>query len=308
MSPIETTVQKFRNQEMDSFEFQKSLFELYKEGDRNQENQQEILNIIRSFDKDKTVRKDMWRVLFAHDRELHRKIDLLEVELLALSAYEDNITEPHPILLKTSASLAWANCDRASTGNLDQEKMQIWLDTFKSMPDFKTYLDKEIKRSEEFELKCKADYPDYFNEIEERKNRPIVESYEIYVPVKATSENPSVWTSKEIDVLIRDIINSFNDLGLEGYMDSFKDKCIHSRIEFQNGFIFTFDCYEKLEADELKQAHSDFCGQLSDGWGSNASQINLLIGKEKVYLDWDMENIGEWVVKSPKNFNSNKPK
>jgi hypothetical protein len=148
MSPIQAIVQKFRNQEMESFEFQKSIFELYKEGDKNQENQQAILNII----------------------------------------------------------------------------------------------------------------------------------------------------------------GSFNDIGLYGYMDSFKDKCIHSRIEFQNGFIFNFDCYEKLNADELKQAHSDFLGQLSDGWGSNASQINLLIGKEKVYLDWDMDNVGEWVVKSPKTLNANKPK
>jgi hypothetical protein len=306
MSQAQTILQQFLNKETECFDFQKSLFEYYKTTDRTEDIQQEILDIIRSLDKDETVRKDMWRVYFAPDREMHRKIDLLEVELLAKKAHEDNISEPHPVLLKMSASLAWGNCDRSSSGVINQEKAQIWLDTFKDMPDFKTYFQKEIKRSEEFELSCKVKYPDYYNEIEEKKNRPIVESYEIFVPVKATSNNPSIWTTKEIDTLINDVIGSFNEIGLYGYMDSFKNKCIHSHIEFQNGFIFTFDCYEKIE--DLINAKKNFCGQLSDGWGSNASQIRLLIGKEIVSLDWELDQIGDFIVKQPKNVNTNKPK
>lgn len=306
MSQAEIIVKKFINHEMDSFHFQQSLYEYYKSTNRDNEIQEEILDIIKLFDKDEAVRKDLWRVIFAADRKMHRKIDLLEVKLLADKAYADNVEQPHPILLKTSASLAWANCDRTNSGVFDKEKAQIWFDTFKDMPDFKTYFEKEIKRSEEFELKCKADYPDYYKEIEEKKNLPIVESYEIYVPVKATSDNLAVWTSKEMNVLVQDIMKSFHALGLQGYMDSFKNKCMHSKIDFQNGFIFTFDCYEKIE--DLNKAKKDFLGQLSSGWGSGASQIKLLIGKEEVSLDWDLDQISDFIIKQPKTLNANKIK
>jgi hypothetical protein len=305
MSQAQIILQKFINQEFDAFNFQKSLFAYYKESERTEEIKQEILEIIKLLDKNKDVRKDMWRVFFAPDREMYRKIDLLEVQLLALSALEDNIKEPHPILLKTSASLAWANCDRASTGNLDKDKMQIWIDTFKDFPEFKVHLDNEIQRSEDFELKCKADYPDYYNEIEKIKNLPIVESYQIYVPVKSNSTNPSIWTSKEMGILIQEISKSFDDIGLEGYMKSFENKSIHSHIEFNNGFIFTFDCYKKIK--NLNEAKEDFIGQLSDGWGEGASQISILIGKEIVSLDWDFDSMSDFIIKTPKTLN-NKPK
>jgi hypothetical protein len=305
MSQAQILLQKFLNKEMESFDFQKSLFSYYKETEKTEDVKQEILDIITLLDKNKDVRKDMWGV-FAPDREMHRKIELLEVKLLALNALDDNLKEPHPILLKTSASLALANCDRSSTRTLDKEKMQIWIDTFKDLPDFKTYLEKEIKRSDEFELECKAKYPDYYNGIEKTKNLPIVESYQIYVPVKANTTNPKVWTSKEMDILVQEISKSFDDIGLEGYMKSFENKSIHSQIEFSNGFLFTFDCYKKVE--DLKTAKEDFRGQLSDGWGNNASQISILIGNEIVSLDWDLDSMTDFTIKSPKTTNNNKIK
>lgn len=236
---------------------------------------------------------------------MYRQIDLLQVKLMAQKALQDNLNEPHPILLKTSAMLGWSNCRRDLDRALDQEKAEIWFDAFKKFPDFKTFFEKEVKRSEDVLLDAKNKYPDYFQEIEDKKNKPIVESYEIVVPVKANIDDSSIWNTKEMDILVQEIIASFNELGLEGYMKSFENKCYHSKIKFNDkSFTFTFDCHEKL--NNLNKAKDDFRGQLSDGWGSGASQIALLIGKEEVSLDWKIEKMSDFVAKQSKN--KNKPK
>lgn len=305
MSQAQTILQQFLNKEIECFDFQKSLFEYYKTTDRTEDIQQEILDIIKSLDNDETVRKDMWSVFFYPDRQMHRQIDLLQVKLMAQNALDDNLREPHPILLKTSAMLAWSNCRRDSDRILDQEKAEIWFDTFKNFSDFKPFFEKEVKRSDDVLLDAKNKYPDYFQEIENKKNKPIIESYEIIVPVKASVDDSSVWNAKEMDILVQEIIVSFNELGLQGYMKSFEQKCYHSKIEFNDkSFIFTFDCHKKL--NDLNKAKDDFRGQLSDGWGSGASQIELLIGKEEVSLEWEIEKMSDFVAKQSKN--KNKPK
>lgn len=302
MSPAQTLLQKFLNQELECCDFQKSLFEYYKSTDRGEKVKQEILDIVESLDKDKNVRKDMWGVFFYPDRQIHRQIDLLQVKLMAQKSHKDNIEETHPILLKTSAMLAWSNCRRDLDRVLDQEKAEIWFDTFKDFPDFKIFFEKEVKRSEDVLLDAKKQYPDYFQEIENNKNKPIVQSYYIIVPVKTSIGDSSLWNTKEMDILVEEIITSFNELGLQGYMESFKNKCYHSKIEFDNNcFTFTFDCHKKLH--DLEKAKNDFRGQLSDGWGSGASQIRLLIGKEEVSLNWELEKMGDFISKQPKNKN-----
>lgn len=294
MSQIQELFQQFQNKEIDSFNFQQQVFEFYKKSDKSEETKKEILELIEITTKDESAQDYMWAVFFESDRGMYKKIDLLQNKIQAEKYCEINLKDPSSIGLDSTASLAYTMCK--TDNGYDMDKEAVWLDVFKTIPEFKSALETEKQYWNDFHKKTQEEYKQYFDGIQEIKNRPILESYEIFVPLVLGSDNQALWTSKEVGILIDEIVDDFNNFGLEGYMDSFKGKCSNSTVEFNNGFTFRFDCYEKMDDDELKKGREDFLGQLSDGWGENASQRCILVGSEEVTIDFVLDESSEFSV------------
>jgi hypothetical protein len=307
MSQIQILFKQYQNNEMDAFHFQQGVFKHYKQSDKNDAIQQEILELITTTKKDKSVQDYMWGVFFEADRDMHRKIELHQVKSLAEKCFNDNIKEPHPILLKTSASLAFTCCDQ--NGKYDVEKEAVWLETFKPIENFATVLEEEKKYWADFRKGTEAKYKDYFDEMRKIQDKPIVESYEILVPIRFNSKNNKIGSTKEAGTLMSETMENFNSFGLEGYMDSISEKCANSTVSYDPNnaqLNFVFNCHEKLSNEDLIALKDDFIGQLSDGWGENACQRKILINKEEVTFDFILEKASDFIVQNTYNLNNTK--
>lgn len=296
MSKINNILNDFRAGKIESFDFQEKIFKLYKKSDKSEEIISEILNVVESTIKDESVRDDMWGLFFAPDRKMHRLVDLISVKSLAEKSLFDNINSPHPVLLKGAATLAYSTSKNSDTGLIDADKEKIWRDVFNIIPEFNSVLDKELKYWVDWHSKLKEEHKNYYTACDELKNKPIVESYQIFIPVKLNDPDLSLWSSSEIDILINEIVSDFNSFQLQGYMNSLGIKCSNSSVEFYNGFLFTFDCNEKIDINDLVKVKEEFLGQLSDGWGANTSQKNILINDKVINIDFITTDIRDFTI------------
>lgn len=283
----------------DNFEFQKETFENYKKTfPRSAEMKEQVLSVIEKNMEENENSAYMWRVFFEADKEMYRKIALLEVKDQAQKTYNDYISNPHPVLLKGAASLAYTQCENQETFAYSVEKEAVWLNVFEKEPSFAVALEREKDFWSSHRENTKVEYAEYYARIDKVNNLPIVATYEIFVPYELEDNSKSVVLSEGFTDLLSEIKNYFDSFGIQGYMDVVSQKCSHSLVEIDNGFLFKFECYDKLDDEELKRLRGDFLGQLSDGWGENASQKKILIGTQEVSVGFDVDNASEMSCKT----------
>lgn len=277
---IQKLFTKYLQGKMEGTTLQENLYNYYRESNKTDNIKEDIFKIV-----EQTLvlhlREDMWGVYFGTDRDMYRQIDLLQTQNSAKKAVQDYVEHPAEMLIKMMAMQAHGDCSRNYEKTYDVEKEQIWQHLFSFYPQFSTYLEEEKQRVQESELKTREQYKDYYQSIEDNKAKPIVESYEINVPIKIVTTQ-FINDHPNIARLMNELVDNFNNFSLEGYIQELENKCSHSIASFNdNHLLIKFDCHTPLNKEEVTKMKEQLFSQLEHGWGAS-SRGRILVEKEEV--------------------------
>lgn len=274
LEKIQEVFKKYKESPEKSPELKLSILEMARES---------ILNPVHSTHHQAGI----WSTVFAADEYMCRQFNLMNVEIMAEKAYEDNVREPHHALLKMSASLAYVMIQNQETDEWDSEKELIWLKAFSNIPEFKDALAKERNHWSDWRQQIEAQYPKINQALE------TADTFEIKMPLIYRALNDSeieILDPQDADIMmVNKIIENFNGFYIQSYIDMHEVKTTSLRQEGANWIfnietIKVFDNYEKQKFMELLK------GQLSDGWGESIEQQTKLIGTQECNVCFDYKN------------------
>ena len=306
ISALNQLTDKFKNGTLDSFNFQKQVFDIYKHEDRTDEVKDNFFNYIENIivSEHATKNKDsylpnnwMWPVFFGSDQEMWGRLHILETRLLAEDCLEDYIScDKNQTLLEqicTTAYLTIKNMrDETFTLPFINPVRNEWLKVFKEHPNFKTSLTSEEKHWENVDIQYKSKDVDYSDRIKVLSERPIVATYIFAVPAKIKSDNLDIFLNTQLYKLADSIVEDFNSFQLEGYLDEIGTDCVNSSVQFNNmSFTFKFNYARELNKSEINTLKEELAGQLSDGWGESIEQQSILIDNEDVAIGFEYNHI-----------------
>lgn len=272
-------------------------WEDYKNSSQTQEIKQAILN------KAKQNPHNMWTVCFCTDKAMYRQLDLLDCQEHAnksLRNIEKALDVPK-VLLDMVASTCFAYCqykDDINYGKIDEEKMNLWINTFSTKyPHFIDSLKEEEQRLLDNRAKHKQNY------ISSLPNeKAVVETITLSSPLVFKANG------KHVDVVpeetLKDIVNHYNIFRLDSYMQlPYETSDTQLKIENNMGY-FSFDFTEKISENDkpyfLDKLKKSLSGQLSDGWGESFN--GQLIGNDIIYTSFDSDNVEIYVNNLSKKF------
>lgn len=117
--------------------------------------------------------------------------------------------------------------------------------------------------------------------------------YQIFVPVAISSGNNAHWLTNEVNKLIDEAIADFSRAEIHAKLPSISTKCRESSAEWDDGFVFSFECDSELTAEERSQAKVEFLAQLSKGWGERVVQKIVMLDRQETNISFSTRKAGE---------------
>lgn len=235
-----------------------------------------------------------WSNFFTFDKEFCKEIILAMEENNAKQQLQICLDNKNKVFIEMSVDLCLAiSGNYFEISGMSEKIENVWLHTFKDIPDFKEIL--TIEKAE----KTKR-YYQYYRNIETPIEEPAIKTLEISVPIEPKNNDNSKVLSTEFEHMklhksyidfMEERSEYFNNFHVEHYMAIKECQSVKMRVDGDNN-IFTISLKAETDENKLKEALLD---QLSAGIGDSLSGSSLLI-KDKIYrFCFDTKNPSEFL-------------
>ena len=235
-----------------------------------------------------------WNNFFSFDKFFWEKIVLAIEENNAREQLKICKKNKNKVFIEMSADLCLIISNNYfEVPNMSEKIEEVWLNTFKKIPEFKEFL--TVEKAEKMKR-----YAQYTKDVKIPENEPVVKTLEINIPVKPKNYDNSMVSTIEFEDIKSDksYINFmegrteyFNNFNVEHYMSIKECQSVKMRVEGDNN-IFTISLKAETDENKLKEALLE---QLSAGIGENLAGSLLLI-KDKIYrFCFDTKNPSEFL-------------
>jgi hypothetical protein len=222
---------------------------------------------------------DMWSMFFEADKSMYKRIELVKT-LQASERYKEMYLKNSEFMDGVS-SVAYVMCEirDGKSNGLDSDKVKVWHDTFKDIPEFAPAFAEEIQYM--IDMRVKVLEQAKAMQSPRAETPSLVEIISISVPYEFKKNGKK--TTELHEGLIEQLVEDYNAFNLHGYMD-LPFACIDTKMEAKDTWVFHFHVGEVLEGEKrveaIKALKEELSGQLSDGWGESMEQIQVLEGSD----------------------------
>lgn len=231
---------------------------------------------------------DAWTVCFSPDKKLVSQIVLLDQKTSAKKSLENYLNIPENSQKAMLSIISNLLCVYSDEKNFEEYK-KVWQDVFKDVKLFKTYVDEAL--SEKL-----ASRQELINKYKVNNSQPIEESeqYPFSFRVQLSCSTNSLFNHPTFKEHKDFIIEEFNLFKMENYMKIpfTQFRITKSEYSEEDGYlIINYWANKNLDDNDITLLKKELKGQLSDGFGSNMTQLPTLIDDKVTYLRFDYDHL-----------------